>query len=72
MMGINLRFVHGSAKHTDMKPAEAGAEQHGLTPRSAARHDEEKSRAKERIYFHSLYWDPKISVRSQAQLQRPD
>lgn len=69
-MGINP-FVHGSAKHTDIMKTE-GLEQalnkYGFDAAfGGARRDEEKSRAKERIYsfrdrFHR--WDPKISVRS--------
>lgn len=69
-MGINP-FVHGSAKHTDIMKTE-GLKQ-ALNKYSfdaafgGARRDEEKSRAKERIYsfrdrFHR--WDPKISARS--------
>ncbi|PLK58906.1 sulfate adenylyltransferase small subunit [Candidatus Palibaumannia cicadellinicola] len=64
-MGINP-FVHGSAKHTDIMKTE-GLKQAMNKYRfdaafGGARRDEEKSRAKERIYsfrdrFHR--WDPK-------------
>lgn len=69
-MGINP-FVHGSAKHTDIMKTEGlkqALNKYGFDAAfGGARRDEEKSRAKERIYsfrdrFHR--WDPKISVRS--------
>ncbi|WP_435952384.1 sulfate adenylyltransferase subunit CysD [Dryocola sp. BD626] len=64
-MGINP-FVHGSAKHTDIMKTEGlkqALSKHGFDAAfGGARRDEEKSRAKERIYsfrdrFHR--WDPK-------------
>ena len=67
-MGINP-FVHGSAKHTDIMKTEGQAlNKYGFDAAfGGARRDEEKSRAKERIYsfrdrFHR--WDPKTSGRS--------
>ena len=69
-MGINP-FVHGSAKHTDIMKTEGlkqALNKYGFDAAfGGARRDEEKSRAKERIYsfrdrFHR--WDPKTSVRS--------
>ncbi len=69
-MGINP-FVHGSAKHTDIMKTEGlkqALNKYGFDAAfGGARRDEEKSRAKERIYsfrdrFHR--WDPKISARS--------
>lgn len=69
-MGINP-FVHGSAKHTDIMKTEGlkqALDKYGFDAAfGGARRDEEKSRAKERIYsfrdrFHR--WDPKTSVRS--------
>ncbi|MCF3778918.1 phosphoadenosine phosphosulfate reductase family protein, partial [Salmonella enterica] len=59
-------FVHGSAKHTDIKKTEGlkhALNKYGFDAAfGGARRDEEKSRAKERIYyfrdrFHR--WDPK-------------
>lgn len=59
-------FVHGSAKHTDIMKTEGlkqALDQHGFDAAfGGARRDEEKSRAKERVYSfrdskHS--WDPK-------------
>lgn len=69
-MGINP-FVHGSAKHTDIMKTEGlkqALNKYGFDAAfGGARRDEEKSRAKERIYsfrdrFHR--WDPKTSVRN--------
>lgn len=69
-MGINP-FVHGSAKHTDIMKTEGlkqALNKYGFDAAfGGARRDEEKSRAKERIYsfrdrFHR--WDPKTSARS--------
>lgn len=78
-MGINP-FVHGSAKHTDIMKTEGlkqALNKYGFDAAfGGARRDEEKSRAKERIYsfrdrFHR--WDPKKSASGAvAQLQRPD
>ncbi|CAJ0990997.1 sulfate adenylyltransferase subunit CysD [Pantoea sp. Nvir] len=64
-MGINP-FIHGSAKHTDIMKTEGlkqALNKYGVDAAfGGARRDEEKSRAKERIYsfrdrFHR--WDPK-------------
>lgn len=64
-MGINP-FVHGSGKHTDIMKTEGlkqALNKYGFDAAfGGARRDEEKSRAKERIYsfrdrFHR--WDPK-------------
>lgn len=64
-MGINP-FIHGSAKHTDLMKTEGlkqALDKYGFDAAfGGARRDEEKSRAKERIYsfrdrFHR--WDPK-------------
>lgn len=69
-MGINP-FIHGSAKHTDIMKTEGlkqALNKYGFDAAfGGARRDEEKSRAKERIYsfrdrFHR--WDPKTSARS--------
>ncbi len=69
-MGINP-FVHGSAKHTDIMKTEGlkqALNKYGFDAAfGGARRDEEKSRAKERIYsfrdrFHR--WDPKNHVLS--------
>lgn len=69
-MGINP-FVHGSAKHTDIMKTEGlkqALNKYGFDAAfGGARRDEEKSRAKERIYsfrdrFHR--WDPKTSARN--------
>lgn len=53
-MGINL-FVHGSAKHTDIMKTEGlkqALNKYGFDAAfGGARRDEEKFRAKERIYF---------------------
>lgn len=64
-MNINP-FVHGSAKHTDIMKTEGlkqALNQYGFDAAfGGARRDEEKSRAKERIYsFRDQYhrWDPK-------------
>ena len=64
-MGINP-FVHGSAIHTDIMKTEAlkqALDKHGFDAAfGGARRDEEKSRAKERIFsFRSAQhrWDPK-------------
>jgi sulfate adenylyltransferase subunit 2 len=69
-LGINP-FTHGSAVHTDMWKTQGlkqALDQHGFdTAFGGARRDEEKSRAKERIFsFRSAQhrWDPK--------LQRPE
>ena len=59
-------FTHGSAKHTDVMKTQAlkqALEKHGFDAAfGGARRDEDKSRAKERVYsfrdkFHR--WDPK-------------
>lgn len=64
-LGINP-FIHGSAKHTDVMKTEGlkqALDKYGFDAAfGGARRDEEKSRAKERIYsfrdqFHR--WDPK-------------
>ena len=64
-MGINP-FVHGSAIHTDVMKTQAlkqALDQHGFDAAfGGARRDEEKSRAKERVFsFRSAQhrWDPK-------------
>ncbi|EYU15682.1 sulfate adenylyltransferase subunit CysD [Photorhabdus aegyptia] len=64
-MGINP-FVHGSAKHTDIMKTEGlkqALDKYGFDAAfGGARRDEEKSRAKERIYSfrdRSHRWDPK-------------
>jgi sulfate adenylyltransferase subunit 2 len=64
-MGINP-FVHGSAIHTDVMKTQAlkqALDKHGFDAvLGGARRDEEKSRAKERIFsFRSAQhrWDPK-------------
>jgi sulfate adenylyltransferase subunit 2 len=64
-MGINP-FVHGSATHTDIMKTQAlrqGLDKYGFDAAfGGARRDEEKSRAKERIFsFRSAQhrWDPK-------------
>jgi sulfate adenylyltransferase subunit 2 len=64
-MGINP-FVHGSAIHTHVMKTEAlkqALDKHGFDAAfGGARRDEEKSRAKERVFsFRSLQhrWDPK-------------
>ena len=64
-MGINP-FVHGSAVHTDVMKTQAlkqALDQYGFDAAfGGARRDEEKSRAKERIFsFRSTQhrWDPK-------------
>ena len=64
-MGINP-FVHGSAIHTDVMKTQAlkqALDKHGFDAAfGGARRDEEKSRAKERIFsFRSAQhrWDPK-------------
>jgi sulfate adenylyltransferase subunit 2 len=64
-MGINP-FVHGSAVHTDVMKTQAlkqALATHGFDAAfGGARRDEERSRAKERIFsFRSEqhYWDPK-------------
>jgi len=64
-LGINP-FVHGSAIHTDVMKTQAlkqALDQHGFDAAfGGARRDEEKSRAKERIFsFRSAQhrWDPK-------------
>ncbi|WP_394146945.1 sulfate adenylyltransferase subunit CysD [Shewanella atlantica] len=64
-MGINP-FTHGSAKHTDIMKTEGlkqALDQHGFDAAfGGARRDEEKSRAKERVYSFrdsKHRWDPK-------------
>jgi sulfate adenylyltransferase subunit 2 len=64
-MGINP-FVHGSATHTDIMKTQAlkqAIDKHRFTAAfGGARRDEEKSRAKERIFsFRSAqhHWDPR-------------
>ena len=59
-------FVHGSAKHTDVMKTEGlkqALDQHGFDAAfGGARRDEEKSRAKERVYSFrdsKHRWDPK-------------
>ncbi len=63
--GINP-FTHGSAKHTDIMKTEGlkqALDQHGFDAAfGGARRDEEKSRAKERVYSfrdNKHRWDPK-------------
>ncbi|MFA7945626.1 sulfate adenylyltransferase subunit CysD [Pseudomonas brenneri] len=63
--GINP-FTHGSAKHTDIMKTEGlkqALDQHGFDAAfGGARRDEEKSRAKERVYSFrdsKHRWDPK-------------
>jgi sulfate adenylyltransferase subunit 2 len=65
-MGINP-FIHGSAVHTDIWKTQGlkqALDQHGFDAAfGGARRDEEKSRAKERIFsFRSAQhrWDPKM------------
>lgn len=64
-MGISP-FVHGSAKHTDIMKTQAlkqALDKHGFDAAfGGARRDEEKSRAKERVYSFrdkKHRWDPK-------------
>ncbi|GAA5138950.1 sulfate adenylyltransferase subunit CysD [Thalassotalea piscium] len=64
-MDINP-FVHGSAKHTDIMKTQGlkqALDQHGFDAAfGGARRDEEKSRAKERVYSFrdkNHRWDPK-------------
>ncbi|EGR1577032.1 TPA: sulfate adenylyltransferase subunit CysD [Vibrio parahaemolyticus] len=64
-MNINP-FVHGSSKHTDIMKTQGlkqALDKHGFDAAfGGARRDEEKSRAKERVYsFRDEYhrWDPK-------------
>ena len=64
-MGISP-FVHGSAKHTDIMKTQAlkqALDQYGFDAAfGGARRDEEKSRAKERVYSFrdkNHRWDPK-------------
>lgn len=64
-MGINP-FIHGSAKHTDIMKTEGlkqGLNKYGFDAAfGGARRDEEKSRAKERVYSFrdkNHRWDPK-------------
>lgn len=69
LRGIEMNvspFTHGSAKHTDIMKTEAlkqALDQHGFDAAfGGARRDEEKSRAKERVYsFRDSQhrWDPK-------------
>ena len=63
--GINP-FTHGSAKHTDIMKTEGlkqALDKHGFDAAfGGARRDEEKSRAKERVYSFrdsKHRWDPK-------------
>jgi len=63
-------FTHGSAVHTDIMKTQAlkqALDAHGFQAAfGGARRDEEKSRAKERIFsFRSAQhrWDPKINAR---------
>ncbi|AOM42497.1 sulfate adenylyltransferase subunit CysD [Xenorhabdus hominickii] len=65
VLGINP-FIHGSAKHTDIMKTEGlkqALDKYGFDAAfGGARRDEEKSRAKERIYSfrdRSHRWDPK-------------
>lgn len=69
-MGINP-FVHGSGKHTDIMKTEGlkqALNKYGFDAAfGGARRDEEKSRAKERVYSFrdkSHRWDPKNQRRS--------
>ncbi|MBC6907458.1 sulfate adenylyltransferase subunit CysD [Saccharophagus sp. K07] len=64
-MGINP-FIHGSAKHTDIMKTQAlkqALDKYGFDAAfGGARRDEEKSRAKERVYSfrdRNHRWDPK-------------
>jgi len=64
-MGMNP-FIHGSAMHTDMMKTEGlkqALDKHGFDVAfGGARRDEEKSRAKERIFSFRTsahHWDPK-------------
>ncbi|MGB3610558.1 MAG: sulfate adenylyltransferase subunit CysD [Cellvibrio sp.] len=64
-MGINP-FIHGSAKHTDIMKTQSlkqALNKHGFDAAfGGARRDEEKSRAKERVYSFrdkNHRWDPK-------------
>ena len=64
-MGINP-FAHGSAKHTDIMKTQAlkqGLDKYGFDAAfGGARRDEERSRAKERVYSFrdkNHRWDPK-------------
>lgn len=68
--GINP-FTHGSAKHTDIMKTEGlkqALDKHGFDAAfGGARRDEEKSRAKERVYSFrdsKHRWDPKTSAPS--------
>jgi sulfate adenylyltransferase subunit 2 len=74
--GINP-FTHGSAKHTDIMKTEGlkqALDKHGFDAAfGGARRDEEKSRAKERVYSFrdsKHRWDPKTSARAVERLQR--
>ncbi|WP_438879625.1 phosphoadenosine phosphosulfate reductase domain-containing protein, partial [Bacillus cereus group sp. Bce015] len=64
-MGINP-FVHGSSKHTDIMKTQGlkqALNHYGFDAAfGGARRDEEKSRAKERVYSfrdQNHTWDPK-------------
>lgn len=64
-------FTHGSAKHTDIMKTAALKQALNKYKFDAAfggaRRDEEKSRAKERVYSfrdENHRWDPKISVQN--------
>ena len=64
-------FTHGSSKHTDVMKTAAlkqALDKYGFDAAfGGARRDEEKSRAKERVYSfrdNKHRWDPKTSVRS--------
>ena len=77
-MGINP-FVHGSGKHTDIMKTEGlkqALNKYGFDAAfGGARRDEEKSRAKERVYSFrdkSHRWDPKNQrPGAVARLQQP-
>ena len=70
-------FTHGSAKHTDIMKTEGlkqALDKHGFDAAfGGARRDEEKSRAKERVYSFrdsKHRWDPKPTPRAVERLQR--
>ncbi|GAJ72195.1 LOW QUALITY PROTEIN: sulfate adenylyltransferase subunit 2 [Vibrio sp. JCM 18904] len=65
-LAMNISFVHGSSKHTDIMKTQGlkqALDNHGFDAAfGGARRDEEKSRAKERVYsFRDEHhrWDPK-------------
>lgn len=67
-MNINP-FVHGSSKHTDIMKTQGlkqALDKHGFDAAfGGARRDEEKSRAKERVYsFRDEHhrWDPSVML----------